>query len=304
MTKRPNDSSPRCSANARSPTSIAEAPLLRPGALPAVIVPSGRTAGRSFARVACVVSTGRVFIPHEKYGRLACHFFNWNDLSRKALGPGCAQTAAANAPPDDPGRPGQRALIRGWANYYRHAVSKRIFNRASWAIWQCLWRWARRRHLNKGARWVRQKYFRSVGARHWVFRTVTGRTLSTGKPELLTLHDITSTQIQRHRKIKGAANPFDPQWESDFEERSRVAMLDSLKGRMRLIRLWLSQERVCPVCGQMIMKSSRWRLFHLERVADGGTDASSNLVMMHPDCHTIARGRRFPVVKPAPATGL
>lgn len=195
-------------------------------------------------------------------------------------------------------------LIRGWANYYRHAVSKRIFNRASWAIWQCLWRWARRRHPNKGARWVRQKYFRSVGARHWVFGTGTGRTLSTGKPELLTLHDITSTPIRRHRKIKGAANPFDPQWESYFEERSGLAMMNSLKGRMRLIRLWLNQERGCPVCGQMITKSSGWRLFHLERVTDGGTDASRNLVMLHPDCHRIARGRRFPVVKPAPVTGL
>jgi RNA-directed DNA polymerase len=58
------------------------------------------------------------------------------------------------------------------------------------------------------------------------------------------------------------------------------------------------------VCGQMITKSSGWRLFHLERVTDGGTDASRNLVMLHPDCHRIARVRRFPVVKPAPVTGL
>jgi RNA-directed DNA polymerase len=81
-------------------------------------------------------------------------------------------------------------------------------------------------------------------------------------------------------------------------------MLNSLKGRIRLIRLWLNQERACPVCHQMITKSSGWRLFHLERVVDGGTDASRNLVMLHPDCHRIARGRRVSVVKPAPEMGL
>jgi RNA-directed DNA polymerase len=132
----------------------------------------------------------------------------------------------------------------------------------------------------------------------------TGKTLSTGQHELLTLYDIASTPIRRHRKIKAAANPFDPQWESYFEERLGFAMLDSLKGRIRLIRLWLNQERKCPVCRQMITKSSGWRLFHLERVIDGGTDSNRNLVLLHPDCHGIARGRGFSVVKPAPATGL
>jgi RNA-directed DNA polymerase len=195
-------------------------------------------------------------------------------------------------------------LIQGWANYHRHVVSKRIFSNVSHAIWQCLWRWARRRHPRKNARWIRAKYFRVVGSNHWVFGTETGKTPGTGEPKLLTLYDIASTPIRRHRKIRAAANPFDPQWENYFEERLGLAMMDSLKGRMRLIRLWLSQERTCPVCHQMITKSSGWRLFHLERVIDGGTDASRNLLMLHPDCHGIARGRQFSVVKPAPATGL
>ncbi|SOE91335.1 group II intron reverse transcriptase/maturase [Caballeronia arationis] len=195
-------------------------------------------------------------------------------------------------------------LIRGWANYHRHVVSKRVFGKVSLEIWRCLWRWARRRHPNKGARWVRRKYFRTVDARHWVFGTETGKVPSTGAPELLALHDIANTPIRRHRKIKAAANPFDPQWESYFEERLGFEMMDSLKGRTRLIRLWWNQGRTCPTCSQPITKSSGWGLFHLERVIDGGTDASRNLVMLHPDCHQIARGQRFSVVKPAPATGL
>lgn len=29
-------------------------------------------------------------------------------------------------------------LIRGWANYYQHVVSQRIFDKVSCAIWRCL----------------------------------------------------------------------------------------------------------------------------------------------------------------------
>ncbi|WP_220700743.1 reverse transcriptase domain-containing protein [Paraburkholderia sp. BL23I1N1] len=147
-------------------------------------------------------------------------------------------------------------LLRGWANYYRHVVAKHTFGKVGHEIWRCLWRWAKRRHPNKGARWIRRKYFRTAGARHWAFGTETRKTLSTGKPALLTLYDIAGTPIRRHRKINGAANPFDPQWETYFEDRLGFAMLDSFKGRVRLIRLWLDQARSCPVCQQMITKSS------------------------------------------------
>ena len=55
-TRRPMGSRPFCSANNRSATIIAAAPLLRPGALPAVIVPSLRKAGFSLASTSKVVS--------------------------------------------------------------------------------------------------------------------------------------------------------------------------------------------------------------------------------------------------------
>ncbi|MFM0069340.1 group II intron maturase-specific domain-containing protein [Paraburkholderia aspalathi] len=195
-------------------------------------------------------------------------------------------------------------LLRGWANYYRHVVAKHTFGRVSHEIWRCLWRWAKRRHPNKSSRWVRQKYFRIVGLQHWVFGTETGNPLSTGKPELLTLYDIAGTPIRRHRKIKAAANPFDLQWEGYFEERLRFAMLDSLKGRVQLIRLWLDQARSCPVCQQMITKTSGWSLCHVVRKIDGGKDTTGNLTMLHPECHRVARALGLSVVKPAHAHGL
>lgn len=60
-------------------------------------------------------------------------------------------------------------LLRGWANYYRHVISRKTFSKMDHQIWKALWRWARRRHSNKGGRWVRRRYFISEPGRKWWF---------------------------------------------------------------------------------------------------------------------------------------
>ena len=47
-------------------------------------------------------------------------------------------------------------IIRGWANYHRHVVSKRTFQRIDYLIRQALWQWAVRRHRNKSRTWIRR----------------------------------------------------------------------------------------------------------------------------------------------------
>src|ERR1700694_2498746 len=59
--------------------------------------------------------------------------------------------------------------IRGWANYHRHVVSQRTFARVDRHIFSSLWRWVRRRHPNKNARWCKQKYFAPRRGRNWGF---------------------------------------------------------------------------------------------------------------------------------------
>src|SRR5256712_48461 len=53
-------------------------------------------------------------------------------------------------------------VIRGWANYHRHVVSKVTFNKVDTAIFKSLWSWATRRHPKKSRRWVAKKYFLPV----------------------------------------------------------------------------------------------------------------------------------------------
>jgi RNA-directed DNA polymerase len=40
-------------------------------------------------------------------------------------------------------------VIRGWAQYHQHSASKRTFDKVDSAIFQAVWRWAKRRHPNK-----------------------------------------------------------------------------------------------------------------------------------------------------------
>ena len=40
-------------------------------------------------------------------------------------------------------------IIRGWANYHRHVVSKRAFSRMDHMIFRIIWRWAKARHPKK-----------------------------------------------------------------------------------------------------------------------------------------------------------
>jgi len=70
-------------------------------------------------------------------------------------------------------------------------------------IWRALWRWARRRHPNKLPEWVRQKCFRTLGHRHWVFATQTRG--YNGKPSMAALISASDTRIVRHVRVKSDA---------------------------------------------------------------------------------------------------
>lgn len=110
-------------------------------------------------------------------------------------------------------------VIRGWANYHRHVVAKSTFQKVDSAIWQAIWNWAVRRHPNKGERWIKRRYFQSIGHRHWCF------VASIHKPDAhvkwVTLIRASDCRIKRHIKIKALANPYDPQWQAYFDTRKR-----------------------------------------------------------------------------------
>ncbi len=87
-------------------------------------------------------------------------------------------------------------LLRGWANYHRHVVSKRIFSRVSCEIWKCLWRWAIKRHPKKGKRWVKARYFLTWKERDWVFACKSKKPEKIPITKLICLSDTNKTAHQ------------------------------------------------------------------------------------------------------------
>jgi RNA-directed DNA polymerase len=109
-------------------------------------------------------------------------------------------------------------VIRGWANYHRYACSKKTFNYADYCIFKNLWMWAKRRHPNKKAHWIRNRYFRTIGNREWGF-FATQKTEG-GEANVMDLLYMSTVKIVRHTKIRGNANPYDSRWQKYFSKRS------------------------------------------------------------------------------------
>jgi RNA-directed DNA polymerase len=173
-------------------------------------------------------------------------------------------------------------IIRGWVNYHRHAVASRAFERFDYDVWQALWYWAVRRHRNKGARWVRQRYFHTIRNRTWTFAS---KVKTSGGSQMVQLVYATDTDVRRHRKIKADANPYDPDWEAYLEERLTLRMGTELLGNRAARQLWQTQEGHCPECGELITPETGWHVHHVVPRVYGRKETLSNLRLLHPNCH-------------------
>jgi len=47
--------------------------------------------------------------------------------------------------------------IKGWANFFRHSAASHTFSLLDNKVFKLLWKWAKRRHPNKGNRWINNK---------------------------------------------------------------------------------------------------------------------------------------------------
>lgn len=113
--------------------------------------------------------------------------------------------------------------IRGWANYYRHVVSKTTFYYIDSCIFEALMRWINRRHPNKNAAWKYKQYFRVKGMNRWIFSVKTKN--RNGKYYFLDLFEAAQLPIRRHIKIRAEANPYDPKYTEYFSKRERLKIM-------------------------------------------------------------------------------
>jgi RNA-directed DNA polymerase len=88
-------------------------------------------------------------------------------------------------------------IIRGWSNYHRTVVSKKLFNNMDHRMWNMLWKWGKRRHPHKSRTWVARKYWHTERSRNWVFFTERNR-----------LKLFSDTKIVRHTSLRLDKKPY------------------------------------------------------------------------------------------------
>ena len=164
-------------------------------------------------------------------------------------------------------------VLRGWANYHRHVICTETFAKLDSFVWRRVYRWAKHRHPEKTGRWITQRYFPHQRGESWRFTDPTS-----GK-QLIRVQEV--VKPQRHIKIKGDANPFDPQWEAYFQHRDRqLALRTTSAFRAQLLN---QQKGLCPNCRQVIQSEENLELHH--RDGHHQNNRRANLVLLHPNCH-------------------
>ncbi|MGL4884146.1 MAG: group II intron reverse transcriptase, partial [Waterburya sp.] len=174
-------------------------------------------------------------------------------------------------------------ILRGFANYYKGVVSKETFSYISYRVWQYLWRWAKRRHPNKGKKWVKDRYFKTIKGVEWTFACTTNN--RRGDEILKVLYSVAGTPIERHIKVKGMASPDDPYLKDYWSNRYSKNGKSYWEKNSRNYKIAQYQNWKCPICGEPLFNGEEIETHHIVPVAQGGLDDMSNLQHLHRACH-------------------
>ena len=165
-------------------------------------------------------------------------------------------------------------IIIGWCNYFRPYQCGKQFAKIRQLLWWKLWKWGIYRHPNKGAKWLKNRYWNTIKGDNWVFS-------SRYENDLFDLirHTNIKTNIG-HIKVMGGASIFDGNltyWSTRMGKHPQMpkrtaSLLKKQKGRCTLCQLFFREEDVIETD-------------HITPTAAGGKDEYKNLQLLHRHCH-------------------
>jgi RNA-directed DNA polymerase len=164
-------------------------------------------------------------------------------------------------------------IIYGWAMYFRTVAASKCFASCDHQLINMLWQRMRRRHPHKSARWVKNKYWRTIAGKSWTYATPEGP----GERRLRQHADVT---IKRHVKVKGNASPFDGKllyWAKRLKDHPLTTK--------KLGRLLQRQQGKCRWCHLWFMEGDCIEIDHILPRSLGGRDTMDNLSALHRHCH-------------------
>lgn len=172
-------------------------------------------------------------------------------------------------------------MIRGWCNYQSPWNSSNAFLKLTNLMWNRLWRWGKRRHPNKGRKWIARKYW-DLKNRGWRF-TYRSKDYSYFLPK--------HTDFRcgkRWVKVQNTRSPFDGD-ETYWSKRMGDKYLTSDPQKARLLR---KQKGICGYCGLNFYPENLTEKHHIKEKSKGGNNSDKNLVLIHLHCHDKVHGTR------------
>lgn len=186
--------------------------------------------------------------------------------------------------------------IRGWANYVGPFIKSESFQELDHWMYQKAFQWAKRRHPQKGRKWVKVKYFGTHdGVRtrkgqtredQWIFKEQ-GNNTGTGKYLL----KLSWTRHERHTLVKGTSSKDDPSLVSYWENRRKKVTPYQAGFTGRKAQLYKQQSGICPLCRQPLNREEEVHEHHQVPRCQGGKDELQNLLLVHLFCHQQAHQR-------------
>jgi len=168
------------------------------------------------------------------------------------------------------------AAIRGWANYFRSSVCAETFSGLDHWMFQKSYRFACKRHPNKGKRWIVTRYYTKRRGDKWIFRAPgTDRTLL----------KFSHTKVVRHVMVQGYSSPDDASLAEYWDKRQKFRQSTlSIKHRI----LASKQNWVCPVCGESLENGELLRIHYAK---EERSDKPFPQILMHLYCHQQTASR-------------
>lgn len=175
-------------------------------------------------------------------------------------------------------------IIRGWCNYFAPYNSSETYQKISYLLWKKLWRWAKKRHPNKGKKWVRRRYWKTIKNDNWVFAS----TRDGKNPFQLLKHTGLPAGI-KYAKVKSALSPFngdDLYWANRLGDKYKTIDLQKA-------RLLKKQKGKCQYCGATFKPNDQLEKHHTKHKSKGGKNTDQNLALVHLHCHDALHAKEI-----------
>lgn len=169
-------------------------------------------------------------------------------------------------------------IIRGWANYHRKGVARKVFESLDQWMHKRARRYAKRKHPNKSDTWRKEKYFGRFNLNkkdNWVFGD---------QKSGIHLLKFSWFKIERHVLIPGLSSPDDPTPDTQkwFRENRKRESKNHKESWQKISK---NQNFICPVCKESLFNGEDLHVHHIVPKSEGGRDTYKNLQLVHLMCH-------------------